>query len=134
MPEKPCVRVAAALIEREGRYLISRRKEGTHLGGLWEFPGGKCEAGESFESCLQREVLEELDIEIAEPRLFLTLDHEYPEKMVALQFFLCSIRRGDPKPLGCAECCWVTASEMEAFDFPPADIPVVRRLLGRPDI
>ena len=82
MVDKPSIRVAAALIEEGGKYLVARRKEGTHLGGLWEFPGGKCEEGETYESCVSREVLEELGIEITLPRFFLTHCHEYPEKLL----------------------------------------------------
>ena len=130
MPEKPWIQVAAALIENEGRYLITRRNEGVHLGGLWEFPGGKCEAGESFESCVQRELLEELGIEITQPQFYMTLHHEYPEKTVELKFFSCSIHRGEPNPLGCAEFCWVRAAELTHFEFPPADMPVLSRLVS----
>jgi len=129
MPEKPFIRVAAALIEEKGRYLITRREEGVHLGGLWEFPGGKCETGESFESCLQREILEELGVEITQPQFFMTQDHEYPEKKVELKFFFCSILKGEPRPLACAEICWVKPEELEAFEFPPADQPVVSQLV-----
>ena len=131
MPEKPWTRVAAALIELEGLYLIARRKEGVHLGGMWEFPGGKCEIGESFESCLQRELLEELGVEITQPQFFMTHNHEYPEKIVELNFFFCSILRGEPTSLGCAEFCWVKAEELGNFEFPPADMPVVSRLVDR---
>jgi len=129
MPEKPWTRVAAALIELEGRYLIARRKEGVHLGGMWEFPGGKCEMGESFESCLQRELLEELGVEISQPQFFMTHHHEYPEKRVELKFFFCSILRGEPIPLECAEFCWVKTEELGNFEFPPADRPVLSRLV-----
>lgn len=130
MPEKPFIRVAAALIEVKGRYLITRRKEGVHLGGMWEFPGGKCETEESFESCLQREILEELGVEITQPEFFMTQDHEYPEKFVELKFYFCSILKGEPKPLACAEFCWVKGEELGDFDFPPADRTVVSRLMS----
>ena len=130
MPKKPWIRVAAALIEQEGRYLIARRREEVHLGGLWEFPGGKLEAGESFESCVQREVLEELGIEITSPHYFLTHNYEYSEKKVELKFFTCNIRQGEPKSLGCEEFCWVTPNEMTQFEFPPADMPVLTLLAG----
>ena len=130
MPEKPFIRVAAALIEEKGRYLISRREKGVHLEGMWEFPGGKCETGESFESCLRREILEELGVEIYQSQLFMTQEHEYPEKIVELKFFFCSIFQGEPKPLACEEFCWVKVEELGEFEFPPADKPVVRRLMS----
>ena len=129
MPGKPRIQVAAALIEQDGRFLIARRKEGVHLEGLWEFPGGKCEAGESFESCLQRELLEELGVEITQPQLFMTHHHEYLENSVELKFFFCTILRGRPTPLGCAELCWVPVYELHRYEFPPADLPVLRCLI-----
>ena len=132
MSEKPWIRVAAALMEQEGRYLITRRNKGVHLGGMWEFPGGKCETGESFETCLKRELYEELGVEITQPRYFMYQEYEYPEKVVMLKFFFCSILSGEPKPLGCAEFCWVKVEELGNFEFPPADKPIVRRLVSGP--
>ena len=129
MADKPRIRVAAALIARDGHYLITRRKKGVHLAGMWEFPGGKCEAGESYEFCLRREVLEELGVKISEPQLFMIHDHEYPEKIVDLKFFLCSILCGQPRALGCAEWCWVKTEELKRYVFPPADLPVIRQLM-----
>ena len=82
------VEVAAGLICREGRYLIARRKAGVHLAGFWEFPGGKREAGETLEECLQRELFEELNIHIDVPLPFQIIRHQYPEKTVELHFFL----------------------------------------------
>ena len=131
MVDKPSIRVAAALIEEGGQYLVARRKEGTHLGGLWEFPGGKCEEGETCESCVSREVLEELGIEITPPRFFLTHCHEYPEKIVELHFYTCSIHQGEPRPLGCAEFNWVKPEDFPNYEFPPADLPVLNQLLER---
>lgn len=128
MHTKPRVRVAAALIKRKELYLITRRKKGVHLEGLWEFPGGKCEIGETFETCLQRELMEELDIVITQPRFFMNHHHEYPEKTVELYFFSCSIYRGTPKPIGCAEFRWVRIEEFCHFAFPPADVAVLSRL------
>ena len=130
MPKTPRIQVSAAVIEKNGQFLITRRNKGVHLGGLWEFPGGKCEEGESFESCVQRELLEELCIHITQPQFFMTLQYEYPEKTVELTFFTCSIHRGEPKPLGCAEFCWVRPEELRHFEFPPADLPVVDRLIA----
>ena len=131
MVNKPSIRVAAALIEDRGKYLISRRKEGTHLGGLWEFPGGKCEEGETLEACVRREILEELGIEVTRPRFFLTHGHEYPEKFVELHFYTCSIHQGEPRPLGCAEFNWVKPEDLHNYEFPPADFPVLSQLFER---
>lgn len=122
------IQVAAAIIARQGRYLITRRKAGTHLGGLWEFPGGKREAGESLKDCLRREVREELGLEITEPVPFQTIRHDYPEKSVELHFFRCTIMTGAAQRLGCDDLKWVTAKELASIDFPPADRALVTAL------
>lgn len=134
MNTKPRIRVAAALIERHGQYLITRRNKGVHLEGLWEFPGGKCEADESLEDCLRRELIEELGIEIAQPRFFMTHHHEYPEKTVELNFFSCTIHKGTPNPIGCSEFTWVKVEDFCNFEFPPADVPVLSRLLEKANL
>ncbi len=122
------IQVAAALIMMNDRYLLTRRKAGVHLEGLWEFPGGKRESGESMEECLRREVREELGIEIDDPSLFKIIRHEYPEKTVELHFFRCSVRGGDPRPLGCADLRWVKPEELAHYPLPPADEPLVEAL------
>lgn len=122
------VRVTAGLICREGRYLIARRKANVHLGGLWEFPGGKCEAGESLEQCLRRELQEELSLTIENPVSFQTVRHEYPEKTVELHFFRCSIARGQARPIDCAEIRWVAPYEFSMYEFPAADRPLLEAL------
>lgn len=124
------IQVAAALIVREGCYLITRRKAGAHLGGLWEFPGGKREPGESLEDCLHRELREELGVEITEPVPFRVIHHAYPEKTVELHFFRCSIKDGQPRPLGCDEMRWLPAAELTQMPLPPADRPLVEALQG----
>ena len=88
------VKVAAGLICHEGRYLIARRNPGVHLAGFWEFPGGKCESGETLEACLRRELFEELGIRIDVPIPFQAVRHEYAEKIVELHFFHCRIEVG----------------------------------------
>jgi len=122
------VQVAVALIMHEGRYLLTRRKADVHLGGLWEFPGGKREPDESLEACLRRELREELGIEISEPVPFQTIRHAYPEKTVELHFFRCSIKDGQPRPLDCEALQWVTPEELARVPLPPADRPLVDAL------
>ncbi|WHZ14513.1 MAG: mutator MutT protein [Nitrospira sp.] len=122
------IEVAAGLIVREGRYLITRRKAGVHLGGLWEFPGGKREAGESLEECLHRELWEELNIRIDVPVPFRIVRHDYPEKTVELHFFRCRIEAGDAIALDCAELRWVYPHEMTSLEFPSADRTVIAAL------
>jgi len=122
------VQVAAGLICREGRYLIARRKADTHLGGLWEFPGGKREADESLEACLLRELREELGIDVMAPIPFRVIRHAYPQKTVELHFFRCAVRRGEAQALDCDEIRWVMPCELAQYEFPPADQPLIEAL------
>jgi len=122
------IQVAAGLIVSEGRYLITRRKAGVHLGGFWEFPGGKREPGESLEDCLRREVREELGVEITAPTLFRVVRHDYPEKSVELHFFRCAILDGQARPLGCEDLRWVAPEDLASVELPPADRPLIEAL------
>jgi len=119
--------VAAGLVFRHGELLITQRHAQTHLGGLWEFPGGKREPGETFEQCLIRELREELGIEIDLGPLVESLVHAYPEKTVQLKFNRCERLSGEPQLLGCAAFQWIRANQLKDFPFPDADA----RLLGR---
>jgi len=122
------VEVSAALIFRDGKVLITRRHAGSHLGGLWEFPGGKREPGESFEQCLLRELREELGVESSVGELFEEVTHTYPEKTVRLKFFICRLLQGEPQPLGCAAVKWVSQSELDEYAFPAADTKLLEKL------
>lgn len=128
MDDKAVIQVAAAVIERRGRYLITCRKADVHLGGYWEFPGGKREEGETFEACVRREVLEELGVEITVQRPLIVTRHEYPENIVELHFFACSLSHGDPQALDCPAFRWVKGEELLSYSFPPADVPVLAQL------
>lgn len=128
------IQVAAGLIQRDGRYLIARRKPDAHLGGFWEFPGGKCETGETLEECLRRELFEELNVRIAGSRPFQVVRHTYPEKTVELHFFHCMIETGEAQPMDGTELRWVLPDELSQFQFPPADeviLEALRRDAGR---
>ncbi|MBA5865880.1 MAG: 8-oxo-dGTP diphosphatase MutT [Nitrospira sp. CR1.3] len=122
------VEVAAGLICSDGRYLIAKRKPGVHLAGLWEFPGGKRETGETLEDCLRRELFEELSIRVDVPIPFQIIRHDYSEKTVELHFFRCAIEAGQPAPVDCAELRWVLPSELDKYQFPPADRPIIEAL------
>jgi 8-oxo-dGTP diphosphatase len=122
------IEVAAGLVHRDGRYLIARRSPGVHLAGFWEFPGGKREPGETLEDCLRRELFEELGIHIDAPIPFRVVRHEYAEKAVELHFFRCQIETGQATAIGCAEVRWVWPQELEDFEFPPADRPIIEAL------
>ena len=120
--------VSAALIFHHGKLLIAQRHAQAHLGGLWEFPGGKREPHETFEQCLVREIREELGVEISVGELFETVTHAYPEKTVRLKFFTCKLLSGEPQPLDCAAVRWVSQSELADFEFPAADAQLLQKL------
>ena len=122
------VEVVAAVVERDGRVLITRRLEGTHLAGLWEFPGGKILPGEKPEDALRRELQEELGVEAEVGELIETVDWTYPEKSVRLLFFRCALR-GEPRPQERQEMLWVEAGELSKYRFPAADLRLVERLV-----
>jgi mutator protein MutT len=124
------VEVSAGLIFRAGKMLITQRQAGSHLGGLWEFPGGKREAGESFAQCLIRELREELGVEIRVGELYEEVTHAYPEKTVHLQFLFCELMAREPQPLGCAALKWVERSELTKHRFPAADARLIGRLVA----
>ena len=126
-PRKP-IDVAAALVFRAGKLLITQRYQGSHLGGLWEFPGGKREPNESFEKCLSRELVEELGIEVEVLDLIESLTHAYPEKTVILKFFRCRLGNREPRALGCPAYAWISRSELSHYEFPPADARLLKRL------
>ena len=118
---KNCVEVSAGLIFHNGKLLITQRHSGAHLGGLWEFPGGKREAGETFKQCLVRELREELGVDVMVGELLETIKHTYQEKTVRLKFFICRLASGEPEPLGCAAVKWVSRDQLAAHEFPAAD-------------
>jgi mutator protein MutT len=128
----PWVEVAAGLIFRDGRLLIAQRHADAHLGGLWEFPGGKRELNESLEQCLARELREELGVEVKVRELFERVTHAYPEKTVRVEFFLCNLVSGEPRPIGCAAIKWVVRAELTLHRFPAADARLLDKL-GRDD-
>jgi mutator protein MutT len=127
---KKVVEVSAALIFRGGKLLITQRHAHAHLGGLWEFPGGKREAGETCEQCLVREIGEELGVEISVGELVEEIAHDYPEKSVHLKFFRCELLAGEPQPLDCAAVKWIGKAELAAHEFPAADAQLLEKLRG----
>ena len=122
--------VVAAVIERAGRILIARRLAGSHLGGLWEFPGGKRQPGETPEAALVREVREELDAAVTVGELLDDVEWTYPEKTVRLLFFRCALR-DEPRAAEGQEIAWVAPAELDRYEFPPADGRLIERLRRR---
>lgn len=125
-PPKPLV-VTAAVVERAGCLLVTRRLEGTHLAGHWEFPGGKCEPGEAPEDCLVRELIEELDVRATVTREIYRTGYRYGHRLLDLRFFRCELN-GDPRPVLGQEIRWVARAELHALSFPPADAELVEML------
>jgi 8-oxo-dGTP diphosphatase len=119
--------VAAALVDGERRILLQQRAPGRAMAGLWEFPGGKVEEGESPEAALARELAEELgiDVEIGSltPAVFASADNDGRHMLLLL--YLCREWRGEPSPLDAADLKWVRPDEMEALPMPPADTPLI---------
>jgi 8-oxo-dGTP diphosphatase len=121
--------VVAAVIEQAGRFLITRRLQGTHLAGYWEFPGGKVHEGETQMQALQRELLEELNTGILNARRIFQTAHDYDERSVELHFY-----RGDltaePEPLLGQEVRWIPREEFAILEFPPADAELIDGLIN----
>jgi mutator protein MutT len=122
------IEVSAALIFHHGKLLITRRHADAHLGGLWEFPGGKREPHETFEQCLARELREELGIEVEVGELFEEISHAYAEKIVHLKFFVCKLISGKPQTLDCSAFKWVEKAKLADYEFPAADAKLVDKL------
>lgn len=123
----PRLVVAAAVVQRDGTLLVTRRQQGVHLEGFWEFPGGKCEQDETHEACLEREILEELGTGVRIGREILAAAHAYPERTVELHFFEC-VLTGEPRPLLGQEMRWVSREDLGSLEFPPADAELIRVL------
>lgn len=126
----PSAEVACAVIRERGKILIAQRRKRDHLGGFWEFPGGKRMGGESLGNCLEREIREELGIRIKPLRFLRRIDYRYPEKRVSLYFYECQLLEGNPRPWKCQEFRWVYPFELRHYPFPPAD-EVLLNLLAR---
>ncbi len=123
------VDVAAALIQDDqGRYLITQRRRGSHLEGLWEFPGGKRDAGEDLPACLARELSEELGARFVVGDKIDTIHWEYPDRTVVLHFYRCRLASGTIEPQESQAMAWVAPQELPAYDFPPADRELIARL------
>jgi mutator protein MutT len=119
--------VVAGVIERDRKLLITRRLKDTHLAGLWEFPGGKCEPDETHEHCLEREVDEELGVDVRVGSQILVVEHTYDDRRVRLHFLWCTIE-GEPQAKLGQEMRWVDRQELRDYEFPAADKELIREL------
>ncbi|MCJ7586154.1 MAG: A/G-specific adenine glycosylase [Anaerolineales bacterium] len=127
-PATPHHTVTAAIIERDGKYLLARRPQKGLLGGLWEFPGGKVEAGESLESALHREIHAELGMAIRVGAPFGIYRHAYTHFRFTLHAFLCYPNGDEPRALEAGELSWVSPSELSAYPMGKVDRQIARRL------
>ena len=119
--------VVAAVIERDGSFLLTLRPDGTHLAGHWEFPGGKVHHSETHTEALRREIFEELDAIAHVGEIVHTDTHTYPEKTVELFFYRCELE-GEPKPMLGQQMRWVDRAELSSLAFPEADRDLITLL------
>ncbi|MBU7585663.1 MAG: 8-oxo-dGTP diphosphatase MutT [Nostoc sp. TH1S01] len=118
----------AVIWNDQQQILIDRRRQQGAMGGLWEFPGGKIEPGETIEECIRREIAEELGIEIVVKEHLITIDHTYTHLRVTLTVHHCHLLSGIPQPLECEEVRWVSLNELENYAFPEANGQIIAAL------
>lgn len=128
--KRKTIRVVAAVIEREGRYLITQRRPSAVLPLLWEFPGGRVEDGETDAKALQREVQHRLNVEIEVQQLISFVSHPYDHYVVDLYLYECTIARGEPTEANVNAFRWVSSAEFDQYPFTPADELSMSKLLG----
>jgi len=125
----PPIDVVAGVVRREdGRLLITQRLAEDTLGGYWEFPGGKVDAGEELKAALYRELVEELGVQTEVGAEIHRIVHAYPDRDVRLYFFEVRIVSGEPQKLEVADLRWVTLDELQNYQFPEADVPLLEQL------
>jgi 8-oxo-dGTP diphosphatase len=122
------IAVVAAVIERDGAFLVTRRQAGVHLAGMWEFPGGKVDPAETHEQALRRELREELDTDVEVKELVYYTVHGYDDRTVSLYFYRCTLK-GEPTPQLGQLMRWVARAELPTLGFPPADEELIKRLV-----
>ena len=130
MSPRPTIRVVAAVIERDGHYLITQRRASAVLPLLWEFPGGRVETGESDTAALKRELLHRLGVNIEPGQLISFVTHPYEKYAVDLFLYECELASGEPARVNVNDFRWVKSSEFERFPFTPADELSMSKLLG----
>ncbi len=123
--------VAIALITRPTTALITQRRQTDSFPLYWEFPGGTCEAGESLEECVVREMQEELGVAVGVDGRGPEVVHRYPDQTIRLVSFWCRVLTGDPQPLESVACRWVTVEELTDYQFPPASDPLIEAVAQR---
>ena len=128
---KPTYSIALALVYRDRRWLVAQRPPDVHLGGLWEFPGGKIEAGELPTQAALRELREECGIRASAERTLAALSCDYGDRMIHLTPVICRWEAGDAQALASQECRWVSADELRALDMPAINATIVQAITAR---
>lgn len=131
--ESPALSIAAALIQRDGKYLIGQRPEHKPQGGYWEFAGGKVEPGESVQQALIRECREELDVLVQPVKLVLTTKYQYPNRQVTLHFWDAVLAKGTPRALAHQKLAWAAPEELGQYSFCPANEEILTVLRQQKD-
>ena len=129
MENRKVTEVVAALIWREGKFMICQRPAHKARGLLWEFVGGKVDPGESKQQALIRECREELAVEVSVGDVFMEVLHEYPDLLVRLTLFNSAIVAGTPQMLEHNDIQWITVEQIPKFDFCPADVDILKKLM-----
>ena len=128
----PVIVVAAVIRDDAGKILLTRRPEGRHMGGLWEFPGGKVEDGEAPVTALKRELEEELAITVGVGSPLTFAVHEEPGMRLLLLFYNAALNGQQPKALDGQEIAWVAPEDLRSYPTPPADAKLIELLVGEP--
>ena len=129
----PHKKIGVGVISNErGEILIDRRLEVGEMGGLWEFPGGKIEDGETVEDCVKREIKEELGIDVLVRERLITIEHQYNKFKVTLFVHYCQYVKGIPQTIECLEVRWVNISELDRYTFPKANYEIIALLQSSP--
>ena len=121
---------AIAIVIRGSQLLICQRKSDDTFGGLWEFPGGKCEDGETLEQCLARELREELNISARLKMPLPPIEHNYPHVQLRLHPFICEHEQGEPQLLECQQARWIEPQDLIDYEFPPANEALIARIIS----
>ena len=126
--DRPTFEVALALVRQGERWLVARRHADTHLGGLWEFPGGKRNSDEKPEAAALRELREECGVEAMAERLLDAVVYEDDTRRVVLTPVICRWEAGQPRPIASSECLWATLAELQKLDMPPVNAEILQQM------